>query len=88
MDFDTPDIALIAKHGLEQALEQGSVLFVDHGFCWYCNEEKEVYEASPNWPVQPPRCFDCYVEAIKAIFESPQQLHDLLESVEKSISDD
>jgi len=88
MDFDISDIAAVAQSGLEQALEQKSVVFVEHGFCWYCNEEKAVYEASPEWPVQPPRCFDCYVDAIKSIFDNPEHLAEMLNSAWEDEKDD
>jgi hypothetical protein len=88
MDFDLNNIFIIAEHGLALAVKQGSVIFVEHGYCWHCNSEKSVYEASPDWPVQPPRCFDCYATAIKTIFDDPKQLEDLIQSVEdRSVND-
>ena len=76
------DILNIATLGLGQAIDKGLLALVEHGYCWHCNSEKSVYEASPDWPVQPPRCFDCYVDAIKVIFDDPEQLENLIKSVE------
>lgn len=88
MDFDIDHIISIAENGICQALQQGSVTLVEHGYCWYCNTETEVYEASPEWPVQPPRCFECYVDAIAQIFDDPAQLASILKAAEEEPGND
>lgn len=58
---------------LETAIERGWLVYVQHGYCFHCCNEKPVYEViMENAPVQPPRCADCYLEQGTAVMADPE----------------
>lgn len=82
------DLHALAVMGIEQSLQKGEISYVDHGFCWYCQTEKPVYEASPNYPVQPPRCFECFEKEIVNIFNDDARLEALLDTLMSRLEED
>ena len=65
-------------NALVAAVEAGWLSPVEHGYCFYCNEEKFVYEVrAKDVPVQPPRCESCFIEQAFDLMASDEMMADL-----------
>jgi len=56
----------ISEEGVAWAIscfvEYGMLFRVGHGFCWVCEQEKEVLDFSVDYfPVQEPKCETCII---------------------------
>lgn len=64
----------IIDSALDDAVAAGWLSPVTHGFCFYCNEEKAVYDVTmANAPVQPPRCGDCFFAIAASVRDNPER---------------
>lgn len=71
MMFDNPESAQDSiRLAVIRAVEIGWLEPIEHGFCFYCNSEKPVFDVIANEaPVQPPRCMDCFVSMSERILQ-------------------
>lgn len=53
----------IVEEGLEEAVKIGMLIPVPHGYCFYCDTETAVYDATTvgDIPAQPPICRECII---------------------------
>jgi|688.fasta_scaffold1336930_2 hypothetical protein len=75
MDFDEfYPTAEVMGEALDDAVALGWLAPVDRGFCFYCNQEKAVYDVTmPDAPVQPPRCAACFLGIAQQFTEDPER---------------
>lgn len=53
-----------------RAVDLGWLELVNHGFCFYCNAEKPVFDVvTTDAPVQPPRCMECFISMSEKILQ-------------------
>ena len=78
------------------AIDQGWLRPIPHGYCWYCQTEGPVLDVMAHKvpgdpPSQPPRCEDCFIEAGLSVLSDPEIMNSLLErsdSIEDWLGDD
>lgn len=65
-------------NALVAAVDHGWLRPVEHGYCFYCNQEKFVYEVrAKDIPAQPPRCESCFIEQAFELMADDQAMEDL-----------
>lgn len=69
--------------GIEESIAARDLQLVEHGFCWTCQEEKQVYEVAPQFPVQPPICKSCLFKAAIDRYSNPNTLRDFIAKFKK-----
>lgn len=74
---------------LTDAVEEGWLRPVAHGYCWDCDTEGPVLEVMThsvpgNPPSQPPRCEDCFVESGLGVLSDPEVMDSI---IRRSITD-
>lgn len=63
------------NEGIHEAIRQEMLTVVPHGYCFYCDTEKEVLEVTdPDSPVQPPICHRCLVSKGLIEYSNPDNL--------------
>ena len=69
---------------IDLACEMGWLKPVEHGYCFYCNTEKAVYDIiMRDAPTQPPRCESCFIEAAQIMASDPETV----KQIQKNFSD-
>ena len=97
MEIEDPGAAVAFMQAvLSDAIEEGWLRIIPHGYCWYCQQEKQVLEVMNHKvpgepPSQPPRCEDCFIDSGLAVMSDPVIMNSLLErsgSVEEWLQGD
>ena len=65
-------------NALVAAVDSGWLRPVEHGYCFYCNEEGFVYEVrAKDLPAQPPRCESCFIGQALNLMADDEMMADL-----------
>lgn len=64
---------------LSKAIDRNWLKAIDHGYCFHCSMEGQVYEIiDPSAPVQPPRCGNCFASAAFALASDPKVMSEII----------
>jgi hypothetical protein len=64
---------------LGKAIDKNWLKVIDHGYCFHCLTEGQVYEIiDPFAPIQPPRCGECFTSAALALASDPEVMGEII----------
>lgn len=66
------------RSGIDDSVFGGYLIPVEHGFCFYCDTEKPVYDISPEFPPQPPTCDECLYQRSILAFSDPDKVREIV----------
>lgn len=72
------------RAGIDEMVNIGALIPVEHGFCFYCDEEKSVYDVAPEFPAQPPTCDNCLYQRGVAMFSDPDKIREIVDKFRDS----
>lgn len=74
-------ISNFIRSGIDEMVQLGNLIPVEHGFCFACQQEKPVYDVAPRFPTQPAICDHCLFQKGLLMLSDPEKVQELVNNL-------